>query len=336
MEGLVNRVLTIALLFSLSASHACAGGGLRWTDDVKKELAAEGKVIAHLVSWGNRIYIAATPEQIAKCPEWDQVADPPVTLAEAVEAARSRVQKDNPEFGRLELDRVRLEQGHSGRWIYTVQLEGKVPRDGDQTDRAEFLVGVMMDGTVLERQFGPVPGRKPEPPLGGIPDLTRTPSEFPVPEAQRHAIERRMAAIIIPEVDFRQANLIDVVQFLDCMVSEHGGEIEKNDDTRVRVRMGEFFTTEDHRARLPPHATWWTGTPDMPLLTFAAHDVSLLETLGIMVSVGGLDYTIHGRVVSINDPKKRAGSDASPHALCFCAQSLRLDPLLTAKRCTSD
>ena len=302
----MNRTLTMTLLLALLASHACAGGGPRWTDDVEKKLAAEGKVIAHLVSWGNRIYTAATPEQRAKCPNWDQGSEPPVTLAEAVEAARSRVQKDNPTFGRLELDKVRLEQGHSGRWIYTVQLEGKVPRDGDRADRAEFLVGVMMDGTVLERQFGPVPGRMPELPMGGIPDITRTPSEFPVPEAQRHAIEQRMAAVIIPEVDFRQANLLDVVDFLDSMVAEHGDGVEKSDDTRLRLRMGDFFTTEEHRARLPPHATWWTGTPDMPLLTFAARDISLLEVLGIMVSVGGLEYTIHGNVVSINDPKKRS------------------------------
>jgi hypothetical protein len=74
----------------------------------------------------------------------------------------------------------------------------------------------------------------------------------------------------------------------------------------VSVGIGRHFSQAERRAILPPHAIHWTGMPDEPLLTFAAQDISLLEALGIVVSVGELEYTIRGREVSINDPKKLA------------------------------
>jgi len=63
----MNTTLRMSVLTVFLASHAFAGGP-DWVGDVKKQLATNGKVMAHIISWGNRIYTAATPEQIAKCP----------------------------------------------------------------------------------------------------------------------------------------------------------------------------------------------------------------------------------------------------------------------------
>jgi hypothetical protein len=302
----MRKVLKTALLFAFVASLTFAGGGPHWMTDVEKALAAEGKVMAHCISWGRRLYTAATPEQIAKCPVWDGQSEPPLSLGKAISAARARVKKDNPTFGPLESGNIRLQQGHSGKWIYTIYLDGDAPHDGGSA-RAEFVVDVMMGGTTLARRFGDAPRREEEQLAVGEPEVTRNgKSSLPVAETDRHDIERRMNEIIIPEVDFRQANLRDVIMFLDCMVSEHGAGREKHDDSRVKVGIGRHFTLAERRALLPPHAIHWSGMPDEPLLTFAARDIGLLEVLGIVVSVSEQEYTIRGRVVSIDDPKKLA------------------------------
>ena len=142
--------------------------------------------------------------------------------------------------------------------------------------------------------------------MRGEPEVTRNAKNLPVVEPDRHETERRMNEIIIPEVDFRQANVRDVIMFLDCMVLAYGAGREKHDGSRVSVGIGRHFTLAERRALLPPHAIHWSGMPDAPLLTFAARDIGLLEVLGIVVSVGELEYTIRGRVVSIDDPKRLA------------------------------
>jgi hypothetical protein len=299
----MRKVLKTALLFAFVASLTFAGGGPHWMTDVEKALAAEGKVMAHCISWGRRLYTAATPEQIAKCPAWDGQSEPPLSLGKAISAARARVRKDNPTFGPLEPGDIKLQPGHSGKWIYTIHFHGAAPHDGGSA-RAEFVVGVMMNGTTLARRFGDEPRRQKEKLMRGEPEVTRNGKSLPVAEAGLHDIEQRMKAIIIPEVDFRQANIRDVITFLDCRVAEYGAGLEKHVDTRVSVGIGRHFSQAERRAILPPHAIHWTGMPDEPLLTFAAQDISLLEALGIVVSVGELEYTIRGREVSINDPKK--------------------------------
>jgi hypothetical protein len=301
--GDMRKVLKTAWLIVFVASLAFAGGGPNWMRDVKKELAAEGKVMAHCISWGRRLYTAATPEQIAKCPVWDGQSEPPLSLTKAISSARDCVQRDNPTFGPLEPRDIRLQKGHSGKWIYTIYLDGDAPHDGGSA-RAEFVVNVLMDGTILKRCYGDAPRRVAKQLVREKPEVTRNGKSLPVAETDRHAIERRMSEIIIPEVDFRQANIRDVITFLDGMVSKYGAELETHDDSRVRVAIGRHFTLAERRAFLPPHAIHWSGTPDEPLLTFAARDISLLEALGIVVSVGEMEYSIRGQEVSIDDPKK--------------------------------
>ena len=268
----MNTILRTALLLGMLASHAFAGGGnwQNWVVQEKKDLAAEGKVMAHLIDWRNRIYTAATPEQMAKCPAWDQQSEPPLSMATAIQSARSRVQRDNPTFGHITLDNIKCDQGHSSKWVYTVRLRGQAPDDDGGSTRAEFAVDVMMDGTILERRFGPPFTQKLEQIETGEPEITRNGSAPPIEEGKLHGTERRMRGIIIPEVDFRQAALIDVVSFLDCVVSEYGAGIEKNDNSRVKIQMGRFFTTEELRGFLPPHAVYWSGTPGIPLLAFSS------------------------------------------------------------------
>jgi len=302
----MNGILRTAVLLPLFASCAFAGGGPNWADDAKKNLASEGKVMTHIISWGNRIYAAATPEQVAKCPAWDGKSEPPLPVSNAIKLAHSRIGQDNPTLVRLELDNIKLQEGNSEKWIYTVEFNGEAQLDDGRTAHARFVACVMMDGTVLERQFYDPPlQQKDSPSIVGEPEITRTAGDLPPDTLALHAIERRMENIVIPEVDFRQANLLDIIDFLDHMVLEHGAGVDLNDDTRLRIRVGRHVTRQERRARLPPHALSWNdGTRDVCLVTFSARDMPLLKILGIVIEYGDLEYTIHGRVVSVNIPRE--------------------------------
>lgn len=311
----MNTILRITVLIVFLASHAFAGGGPDWHGDVKKALAAKGKVIAHIISWGNRIYTAATPEQIAKCPAWDTKSNPPLSVSDAIGLARLRVEKDNPTFGHLELDNVRFSHGDAGKWIYTIEFDGAAPLADGSNGRASFVADVMMDGTVLERQFYDDPSaQENELPIAGKPEVTRRAKDFPIKEAELHNVEMQMKNIIIPEVDYRQANWFDVVQFLDVAVSEYGPG-GKGNDKRLKIRIGQHLTWKQHRALLPPHSTEWNGIPDPPLITFSSRQMPLFEALAIVINLGNLNYTIQGNVVSVNDPRtpaKQRGDGACP------------------------
>lgn len=85
-------------------------------------------------------------------------------------------------------------------------------------------------------------------------------------DAARNRLLEKMDLIKIPEVDFRQANINDVLKFLN----ESGVRIEKAD-------LGN----------------------NVPLITFSARYVSLQEALNIVTKVAGLKYRIEGDKVVV-------------------------------------
>ena len=87
-------------------------------------------------------------------------------------------------------------------------------------------------------------------------------------------IEKRLNAIIVPEIDFRCANIYDIIDFFDLCIKEHGGEKEKDD--RSRVRLGA-----------DPNARFRHGTP---LLTFGGLKMPLLYAVRLTCKVGHLKY----------------------------------------------
>ncbi len=111
-----------------------------------------------------------------------------------------------------------------------------------------------------------------------------------------------MAKIRIPEVDFRQANIRDVIDFLHRAAVEHG----------AATRVPSFILKLDGCTHAAPAGP--AGVPpvdpfaqscDIPeegvetLITFSALDISLKEALDIVVDVAGLKWRIRNRVVMI-------------------------------------
>ena len=76
-------------------------------------------------------------------------------------------------------------------------------------------------------------------------DAPAVPPPVPAPAPEKTApaadavkpadVEKRLDAIIIPKFDFRQATATEIVKFLDSCVTTLGGEVEKKDETRVKI-----------------------------------------------------------------------------------------------------
>jgi general secretion pathway protein D len=126
---------------------------------------------------------------------------------------------------------------------------------------------------------------------------------------QRTKIIQKMELIRIPEVDFRQANIRDVVDFL------HGQSVEfdpsEDPDERKGVNIilkldkeagGGAAPAEPLDPFAPDDAFGGgavAGGGDETLVTFSALDITLKEALDIVVDVSGLKYRIRGSVVII-------------------------------------
>ncbi len=125
-------------------------------------------------------------------------------------------------------------------------------------------------------------------------------------EIQRQRILGKMRDIRIPEVSFRQANIRDVLTFLQQQSVEF-------DPTPERTGVN-FILQLDPGRRAPaavappprradpfadPAATDAPRSVDEVLVTFTALDISLMEALDIVVDVADLKYRIRGNVVMV-------------------------------------
>ena len=105
-------------------------------------------------------------------------------------------------------------------------------------------------------------------------------------------IEKRLNDIIIPEIDFRCANIYDITDFYDDCVKKYGGNAEKEDKSRVRLAC-------DKRG---------FGN-DTPVLHFGSLKMPLLYALRMTCAIGDVKYRINGNTVTLYKPKKTGSSN---------------------------
>ena len=108
--------------------------------------------------------------------------------------------------------------------------------------------------------------------------------------------EVRMSAVIIPEIDFRQANIRDVVEFCGSAIAEHGTGLEEDKESRLKVRI--------HNSALVCKRLPYALPEVSPLITFAARDISLLEALNIIMELAHLKMSIDENVITVFNPKQ--------------------------------
>lgn len=125
-------------------------------------------------------------------------------------------------------------------------------------------------------------------------------------------ITDRMKKIEIPEIDFRQANIHDVVSFLQGASVEFEQVPEGVDQLRRGVNIIlNLGTGEPSAAARPVEMDQFGfgtdfGQPDadapggdVPLITFSARYISLYEALRLVTQIAGLKFRVEGSVVMI-------------------------------------
>ena len=106
-------------------------------------------------------------------------------------------------------------------------------------------------------------------------------------EARGMAVESRMQAIKIPQIDLRQARIRDAIDFL------RQGSIEFDDPKLPQNQRGINFVLN----------LQGMDESRFTLITFSAHNVSVQEALNAITSSSSLSCRIDGAVVFI-EPKK--------------------------------
>lgn len=113
-------------------------------------------------------------------------------------------------------------------------------------------------------------------------------ARFTVVKPQPTASERvktKLASIIIPEIEFREATVSDVLNFLRTASREYD---PSNEPEGMRgVNLIPTFKASD----------------EMPRITFRAKQISLEEALKVVTQVAELAYRVEGNLIMI-EPKK--------------------------------
>jgi hypothetical protein len=156
-------------------------------------------------------------------------------------------------------------------------------------------IGVGMLAVLVALWSGsPVIAAGPQQPAVQVPDgidpavnrvITINPN---VHGAQAAAIVKRMEAITIPQLEFQDANLVDVVAFLNKV------SVDADKTAKAGAARGVNFVLNLRGRNVAP-------------LTFSAREVSLMTALRVITKLSGMQYTVQDNVVMI-EPREEAGS----------------------------
>jgi len=120
-------------------------------------------------------------------------------------------------------------------------------------------------------------------------------------------IRRQLADTVLPEINFRQAHIRDVVAFLRYMSIEHGKPIRAGGRRGVNFVLNMPGIEREH------------GEGGVPLNTFAAKGISLKEAVTIVTEVTGIRYRVENSAVILGPPLDEAGK---MHHRVFTAPAL--------------
>jgi Ca-activated chloride channel family protein len=125
--------------------------------------------------------------------------------------------------------------------------------------------------------------------------------------SKREESLRRLDEIRIPELDFRQAKVADVVDFFKHQSVECGEKDGKV--VEIALTAGQKCAEEEPVA--DPFASAEVSQPatDGPLVTFSAKDISLKEALDITADVSGMKYEVDENGAITMSPKSAPEED---------------------------
>jgi hypothetical protein len=295
----MKRIEIIALLVALIVVESARAGGARtkWDAELRARMDASGSVLLYRDNLPGppSYYVSATRERVDATRDWSSNSLlPPLSLEAALKIAHGELKDTNPAFNEFHLTSAGLNRisgpgiGDS-KWWYSLHFRGTSPTHRNRW----FLVPVLMDGTLVQPEiFAEMSTRSidKEPPIESAAEVQET-AIGANPET-----EVRMSAVIIPEIDFRQANIRDVVDFCGSAIVEHATGLKEDKDTRLKVRI--------HKSALVCKMLPYALPEAPPLITFAARDISLLEVLNIITELAHLKMSIDGNVITVFNPKQ--------------------------------
>ncbi|MCL1857426.1 MAG: hypothetical protein FWF84_07315, partial [Kiritimatiellaeota bacterium] len=120
-------------------------------------------------------------------------------------------------------------------------------------------------------------------------------------------IQRKMKSITIPEIDFRNANLTDVITFLGDMSREHDDPTlpEEKRGINLILSLGSGATTPAAAAKSAASpfdfapAAAESNDPASKPITIQARYLSLEEALQLVMEMANLKYIIRGNIVMV-------------------------------------
>jgi hypothetical protein len=117
-------------------------------------------------------------------------------------------------------------------------------------------------------------------------------------------IVERMKTIIIPEIEFRQANIHDVVEFLvKASIAEDSGQKDPRKKGVNTIYIPE--TAAVARTNGPaadPFLAHLRGSLPAPDITFSAHYISLYDTLNVICKAANLRWSVQNGMVLVEPP----------------------------------
>ncbi|MFC1497692.1 hypothetical protein ACFLS1_04345 [Verrucomicrobiota bacterium] len=298
---LIMFLLTLCMAADINAGggeYTYTGRSKKWFAEVKKlgtRLESEGSVLFYVDgNVGNYHYISATLKQISDSPTWNPANTllPLLSLEKALTITEKELKKTNKAYDNFRLIDSTLSKCNTNKeicknkWKYILKFRGTSRTHHDRT----FLASVLMDGTILKPHI--VGWSSTDKAKDSSPDITDV-KELP---ATRKKTEERLSSVIVPELDFRQANVYDIIEVLEDYISEYGNEIEKNEKTQIHLKVHKSVSPDNNLPyALPIHTS---------LIAFHAKKMSIWEALKLTAQLGQLKLHTEGNVVTIYDPKK--------------------------------
>jgi general secretion pathway protein D len=141
-----------------------------------------------------------------------------------------------------------------------------------------------------------------------MPTATAQPTRMKDLESQRISVQEKMEEIIIPEIEFRQSTIFNVIDF----INQASREFDRKEKDETKKGVNVILNLTAGRATKPaaiaepaanPFAEAPAGVPaagsEIPLVTFNARNISLYEALRIVTEVAKLKFRIEGSVVMV-------------------------------------
>ncbi|NIY16296.1 MAG: hypothetical protein GWM98_16055, partial [Nitrospinaceae bacterium] len=138
-------------------------------------------------------------------------------------------------------------------------------------------------------------------------DTSPAKGESPTPSSgpalQRREILEKMRRIKIPEIDFRETNIHDVIGFLTDASAEYDDDDVPDEHKGINIILNISDSDGMDAAPVEESFLFDSDSADtgmgVPTITFKARGISLLEALDLTTQIGGLKYRVQGSVVMV-------------------------------------